>query len=365
VLVSVNHRLNVFGYLYLGAFDEAYADSGNVGTLDLILALEWVRDNIANFGGDPNNVTIFGESGGGAKVSTLLAAPAAQGLFHRAIIESGPLLRVKSPLEATAVAREVLARLEIEPSQLSAIERLGAAELCAAAPASWIALTPVKDDRTLFDDPFDPSALARSKGVPVLVGHCDDEMNWLVNLDDLDDELAAGAMAAMFTDAQRQDISTVYRESLGTLTPTELYLKVLSDTFVGHNVTQIAERKADHGDDVYRYLFTYRTRVEGGKYGAFHTAELPLVFRHVLYPETEELSRAISAAWASFARHGDPAQPGLPWGRYDRSRRMTAVLDLDARIVDDPEAQRREICWRLPEMDPWSDGRWEPDSGER
>jgi para-nitrobenzyl esterase len=364
VLVSVNHRLNVFGYLYLGDFDEAYADSGNAGTLDLILALEWVRDNIANFGGDPGNVTIFGESGGGAKVSTLLATPAAKGLFHRAIIESGPSLRAKTTQEASAVAREILSRLGIDPSSpsdLSRLTELSAAELVAAVPDSWIALAPVKDGRTLADDPFDPRALANSKGVPLLLGHCDDEMTWLVNLDELDDEIAAGALASMFTASQREDIAAVYGESLGALSPLELYLKVMSDAFVGHNVTQIAERKADNGDDVYRYVFTYRTPVEGGKYGAFHTAELPLVFRHVRYPETEELSCLISAAWAGFARSGDPAQPGLTWPTYDRARRSTAVLDLNARVVEDPESGRREICRRLPAMDPWSDGRWESD----
>ncbi|MDR2380384.1 MAG: carboxylesterase family protein [Bifidobacteriaceae bacterium] len=351
VLVSVNHRLNVFGYLYLGAFDSAYADSGNVGTLDLILALRWVSENIATFGGDPSNVTIFGESGGGGKVCVLLTTPLAHGLFHKAIIESGPWLSLTSPDRAAESARGVLARVGADPTDIPALGRLCAHRFREAILPSWTALGPVKDGRTLSDEPFSDRALDTSRGVPLLLGHCEDEMNWLVDLDRLDDTVAAAALNDMFEPDELASIREVYEAELERPGEREILLKALGDAYIGQNTTRIAERKVDAGDPVFRYLFRYRPPIEDGRYGAFHTAELPLVFRHVRYAEAEALSRLLAAAWAGFARTGDPAQPGFDWTAYNRETRTAAVFDLRSSVVSDPSRERRQLWDRLPLRD--------------
>ncbi len=362
VLVSVNHRLGVLGHLYLGDLDEAYADSGNVGVLDVVLALRWVRDNAARFGGDPGCVTVFGESGGGAKVSTLLAMPAARGLLHRAVVQSGPYLRARTVEDAARVTRGVLGRLGVDPHDPAALAAVPARDLVRAAPDSWVELAPVADGRSLAGDPFGPEALDLSRGVPLLIGHCRDEMHWLADVDHLDDRTADGLLGQMVTAQRAEEVRAVYRAEGapdgGPPTPRDVYLAATTDAFVSQNVTRIAERASEHGEDVFRYVFTYPTPVEGGRYRAFHTAELPLALRLVRYPGTDGLSRTIAAAWAAFARTGDPSGPGLAWPRYDRRDRATAVLDLEPRVAHDPDRARRRLWERLPSFDPWVDEGW-------
>ena len=189
VVVGINHRLNVFGYLYLGELGgEKYADSGNVGMLDCALALEWVRDNIARFGGDPNNVTIFGESGGGGKVSVLMAMPPAKGLFHKAIVESGSMLRVSTREEADAAARKFLAKLNVAADRVDDLQKVPMNDMLAALKAmagpNSIRLGPVVDGRSLPRNPFDPDAPAQSANVPMLIGTNGTESTALLGIAD-------------------------------------------------------------------------------------------------------------------------------------------------------------------------------------
>jgi para-nitrobenzyl esterase len=359
VLVSVNHRLNVFGYLYLGALSEKYSDSGTAGMLDLVLALQWVRDNIANFGGDPANVTIFGESGGGWKVSTLLAMPAARGLFHRAIVESGSATYALPADEATQHAEILLRKLNIGTRELDKLQQLSARKLLDASRAAGLlapeALWPVVDGRNLTRHPFNPDAPATAAGVSMLIGYCTDEDRIFSGIEDpsvfhLDEtHLSARLSREVDLPADRLgELITLYRRNYPHDTPSDIFFRITSDWDFGVNSTLQAERKAAQGDAVYKYLFAYAPPIEGRKFGAFHTAELPLVMRRVVYPESESLSRQLAGAWAAFARTGDPSQPGLMWPRYCLDRHETMILNVESRLANDPQGEIRSAWEKLP-----------------
>jgi para-nitrobenzyl esterase len=357
VLVGVNHRLNVFGYLYLGALNERYADSGTAGMLDLVLALQWVRDNIARFGADPENVTIFGESGGGWKVSTLLAMPAAKGLFHRAIVESGSATYVLSADEGSERARKLLKQLNIAARDLHKLLEIPARQLLDASVKAGVFewnLWPVVDGRNLPRHPFSPDAPATALGVPMMIGYCVDEAR-----DDVEEdsplfrlgeaELIPRLLQDVYLPADRLgELITLYRRHYPGDTPSDTYFRICSDESFGRQSTLQAQRKAAQGDAVYKYLFAYPPPIEGKKYGAFHCAELPLVMRQVVYPESEPLSRQLAGAWAAFARSGDPSQPGLSWPRYSLSRRETLIIDRESRLANDPHGEIRLAWAKLP-----------------
>ena len=359
VLVGVNHRLNVFGYLYLGELSQKYA-TGNVGQLDLVAALEWVRDNIAAFGGDPGNVTIFGESGGGAKINTLLAMPAARGLFQRAIVESGSMLRANDKAAGTGVARAVLAGLGLDEGRLAELEQVPAADLLAAldqAPGllrSLMALGPVVDGLSVPHQIWDPAAPPEAAGVPLLVGNCKDELTLFVgavlpddpksvfHLDQagLREQLAASGIPA----DEVSPLLALYQRDHPGETPADLFFRIAADRGARWNAVRQAELQlAQGGAAVYMYYFTWNTPCAGGRLRAFHTAELPLAMRLVAHPEAEPLSRQISAAWAAFARTGSPSHPGLTaWPSYTFAERATMMFDAAASSVAyDPDGEER------------------------
>ncbi len=355
VLVSVNHRLNVFGYLHLAAFNPKYANSGNAGLLDLVLALQWIRRNIASFGGDPNNVTIFGESGGGAKISALMAMPAAKGLFAKAIVESGSALRVATADEATTAANRILKKLGIPPEHIDRLQALPAAALFEASrsgpeenPAPR--LGPVLDKDAIPQQTWDPAAPEVSANIPMIIGSCKDEATLFMggkngenfHLD------AAGLQSRVAqylkipaADADR--LIAVYKSERPGSNPSDVFFAIASDRMFRINAITQAERKVRQGKAaVYMYAFTYDTPADGGKYRAFHTAELPLVLRMVKYPESDPLSRQLSAAWAAFARHGHPnSGQALQWPRYTLASRDTMVFGMKSAIVQDPHAKER------------------------
>jgi para-nitrobenzyl esterase len=359
VLVGVNHRLNVFGYLYLGELSEKYA-TGNAGQLDLIAALEWVRDNIANFGGDPGNVTIFGESGGGAKISTLLAMPNAKGLFHKAIVESGSQLRVNERQQATATAKTILGKLGLNESRLEELHKIPAETLLGASTqtpgeAGAMRLGPVIDGRSVPEQTWDPKAPAPSAGIPMIIGCCKDESTLfsrdqsLFNLDEAglrDRVLKAGIPA---TDAGT--LLEAYHREHPKESPSDLYFRFSTDRGARWNAAKQAELKLEQGRaNVYVYYFAWNTPCGEGKLRAFHTAELPLAMRLVRYPEAEELSKQISGAWAAFARNGRPDHAGLPkWRPYSTRQRATMIFDAGrTEVVDDPDAETRALLAKYP-----------------
>lgn len=353
VVVSVNHRLNAFGFLYLGDVDERYRDDANAGLQDLVLALEWVRDNIASFGGAPGNVTIFGESGGGGKISAMMAMPAARGLFRRAIVQSGSIADTLTTIEAAAMTDALMDRLGV-PGDVNALTRVPARVLHDALGELDFALRPVVDGRVLPWLPLSPEAIALSSDVPMIVGHCEDEMNWLYADDESvfwldEDEMRSRLRDRLQLDADQADlVVSTYRAVRPVASPSDIYLRATSDATFGRRADLQAEARLRGGERVYKYLFTYDTPVEGGRYAAFHTAELPLVFRLVDYPEMDALSRRISAHWAAFARTGDPGLVDAPWPALDLQTWPTMLFDIDSDVVNDPYRSARELWEHLP-----------------
>ena len=355
VLVGINHRLNVFGYLYLGGLSEKYR-IGNAGQLDLIAALEWVRENIAGFGGDPNNVTIFGESGGGAKISTLMAMPAAKGLFHKAIVESGSSLRVGDAESATARAKTLLEKLGLTVDQVDELQQIPAEKLLAAAAERGMGGGPVVDSISIPRQTWDPEAPALSADIPMIIGNCKHESSLfslqnqeLFSLDETG--LRDRIIKAGIPEGMAAKLLAQYHESHPDDTPTDLYFRISTDRGARWNATRQAELKLEQGKaSVFLYYFAWDTPLGDGKIKAFHTAELPLVMRLVKFPESEQLSRQLSGAWAAFARTGDPNHSGLPaWPAYNSSERPTMIFDAARCLAaNDPDREERIMLRDYP-----------------
>ena len=366
VVVTVNHRLGPLGYLYLAGFgSERYAASGNVGNLDIVAALEWVRDNIAACGGDPNNVTLFGQSGGGGKVSSLMAMPAAHGLFRRAIVQSGASVMGISRDAASKDAERYLARLNLKSNQVDQLQNLPMEQLLKAAnegsgpPINW---GPVVDGRTLPSDPFDPAAPELSGNVPVLIGTVETEVTFFPGqpLEPMDDATFHGKVKQLLRTASDADVDRViaaYRAGRRDRTNTDLYLIMASDGFRASILLE-AERKAEQTQAaVYQYYFTWRSPVRDGKLRTFHTLEIPFVFDNV--DECKSMTGAgadrlpladmMSSAWVAFARTGNPNHKGLPdvWVPYDNTRRAVMVFNNDSRIINDPHGSEQRLLRSL------------------
>ena len=349
-VVTVNHRLNIFGYLEV----PGAPGSGNAGQLDLVMALEWVRDNIAAFGGDPGRVTIFGQSGGGAKVSTLLATPAARGLFHRAIIQSGPGLRGVPAEDAARVAAGVMKAAGA--SDLAGLQALPASRLAAIArgageAARW---APVVDGTTLPRHPFEPDASPLGAAVPVLVGCTADERTlynvgqpWWGRLSAAEAEQRAAALPG----GKGPALMAAFRRLRPQDSPSYLLTDVQTAAGAFAGSVTLAERKAAQGGaPVWSYLWEWGAPVEGGVMRAPHTQEIPFVFDNVELgpiwlgqaPATRALARTAAASWTAFARTGDPNAPGLPrWPAYEAGRRSTMIFNTRPRLEQDPWGEVR------------------------
>jgi para-nitrobenzyl esterase len=356
VVVTINHRLNVLGYLYLAEFGaEQYADSGNAGMLDIVQALEWVRDNIGAFGGDPSNVTIFGESGGGWKASTLMAMPRAKGLFHRAIVQSGAMLKGWPRDGAVKFAEMFLAKLSLRSDQAGELEKIPFEQLLdafATVPNSTLAVGPVVDGRALPRDPFDPDGPELSAGVPLMIGSNATEFTLFepppTSMDDATFvDLTKKRMRLDHAAAER--LIAVYKRSHGD--NLEAYCALESDRFMRINSIRQAERKAGQGGAaVYMYYFTWRTPALGGSLRSPHALEIPFVFGHPDAwkgltgdgAERYALADKMSGAWAAFARSGSPNVSKLPhWPAYESAQRSTMIFDDECKVVSDPAREDR------------------------
>jgi len=363
VLVHLNHRLNLFGFLYLGdAGGERYADA-NAGMLDIVAALEWVRDNIANFGGDPDNVTVFGQSGGGSKVSTLLGMPAAKGLFHKAIAMSGSQVRSLTREQASATTDRVLAALGVARSRLDDLHTLPMRrlrEVLNGGGPQGFAFGPVVDGRTLPAHPFDPAASPVGAEVPLLIGSTETEATWNESqiYDPLTDaELREDVMRAERTDAAGADrVIAAYRAKRPQASNLDLYLIIATDgsNFRTGTDTQ-AERKAgQRGAPVFKYYFQWYSPVRGGALRAMHTMDIPFVFENYELasplvgagPDLKPLGDRMAGAWVAFAQTGDPSHRLIPrWPAYDTTTRATMVINNDWSVVNDPYgAEKRALA---------------------
>jgi para-nitrobenzyl esterase len=352
VLVGINHRLNAFGYTYLGGMSEKYA-VGNPGQLDLILALEWVRDNIANFGGDPENVMIFGESGGGAKISTLLAMPAANGLFHKAAIQSGSMFRATDAETATKYSNSLMTRLGL--TKVEDLVKVPAYDLFKAAAGGPMELEPVIDGHSLMRHPWDPDAPEISADIPLLIGNDKDELSLFSlgneNLYKLDDAgLRAELVKAKVPDDKADALLAFYKRDHPKESPSDLYFRIATDRGARYNAARQAELQLARGKaNVFVYYCQWNTPLVDGKIRAFHTSDLPLTMRLTLFPESEELSKQLSGAWAAFARNSDPGQKGLPWPAYTKENRATMVFDgAKSEAIIDPDRDERIMVRDMP-----------------
>ena len=366
VVVSVNHRLNLFGFLYLAeAGGEKYADSGNAGLLDIVAVLQWVRDNIGHFGGNPGNVTIFGQSGGGLKISTLLAMPPAKGLFHKAIIESGSLLKGIHREDANKTTDRILAKLGLQPSQVDELQKLPVDRLLSAIdtrgtpPGSApLNLAPVVDGRALPSDPFDPAAPDISADVPLIIGSVNTEGTFFTPPDSPLFSLDEAGMRTRLTPRFGESTDKLidfYRKETPNATPSQIYFMI--NAFPTAAILQAERKAAQAKAPAYMYLFTWETPVEGGKRHSPHTVELPFVFNNVVEqpeevgngPQLQPLADKVSGAWTAFARTGNPSAAGAPkWLAYTANERATMIINNEWKLVNDPRHDVRLIVSNLP-----------------
>jgi para-nitrobenzyl esterase len=369
VSVTVNHRLNILGFFDVSSIGgSAYADSMNVGMTDLVAALRWVRDNIANFGGDPSCVMIYGQSGGGSKVTTLLGMPSAEGLIHRASAQSGGGGNQPSSEQSSEYAKRVIAELGV--TDIAALQKMEWAKLTEIGMAVAAKMNPPPgpggplatprvgsgpsvDGRIITMRSFFEGAPGVSKNVPMLIGSVSEEGNsmrsrpteaeWLATLTKSHGEAKAKALAAALKKAHPE-------KSIRTLS----YMcgaSGLNGLSMRNNVTRMATMKCDQkAAPVFTWYFSWQSPMLDDA-GAWHTAELAFCFDNTARcaqgtgngPEAQALAKKMATAWASFARTGNPSQPGLPWTAFDPARCQTMVLDNACRMVDDPEAEARKI----------------------
>jgi para-nitrobenzyl esterase len=376
VQVSVNHRLNILGFFDVSEIGgPAYEDSVNAGMTDLVAALRWVQENIANFGGDPSRVMIYGQSGGGSKVTTLMGMPAAVGLFHCASAQSGGGGNIPDKDHQREVARQVIKDLGLAPNDIASLQKMEWAKLVAAGNAAVAKINP--PTRGMFG-PFAPGparvgwspcvdgknidlrsffdvAPDVSKNVPMLIGSVSEEGNqmasrptedeWHANLAKAYDESKATAIIAALKKAYpNKSIRTLSYMCSGTFG--------LNSLSVRNNVVKMAKLKHDlKAAPAYTYYFTWQTPILDGVPGAWHTAELQFCFDNTKRceqgtgntPEAQALAKKMATGWANFAKTGNPSQPGLTWAPTDPETNKTMIWDNECRMVDDPEGEARKI----------------------
>ena len=337
VVVTVNHRLNILGYIDLTALGGKYAESVNLGQQDLVKALEWVHDNIAAFGGDPGCVTIGGQSGGGGKTSTLMAMPSAKGLFHRAIVQSGSTLRQQEPEQSRALGLAVVEELGLKPGPDVDLSGFSYEELVAAGNRASRrfgrgGFSPVVDGKYLVQHPFDPIAAECSKDVPMLIGSNLNEFCYTNNIPMTMDEAKARLQPRLGEkfDQFVKDFESVYPgQAPKELVNTDLRTR-------GNVLRQAAAKQALGGADAYVYLFAWKSLVNDGALAACHGMELPFMFHNVANqremtggtPEAYKMEEVVSGAWLAFIRNGDPNCKGLPrWEPFNPDEKPTMVFD--------------------------------------
>lgn len=360
VVITINHRLNLFGHLYLADFGAEFADSGNAGVLDIVLALQWVRDNAGAFGGDPGNVMIFGESGGGAKVTTLMAMDAAKGLFHRGAVQSGAWLTVNAPETQAKAAAAVVTALGLTKETIGQIRSLPVEKIQAAARAGGfsVASGPVLDGRTLKRHPFTPDGPPQSRDVPLLIGLNRTESTLLIgaadpSLFDLSWETLPAKLTPLLKDVDVTQVIAEYRRLHPTFTASDLFFAATTDSrFLRGHVAEAERKAAQGGAPVYFYMLDWDTPVDGGKWRSPHALEIGFVFDNVaksesmsgVGPEQQRIADLMSESWLAFARSGNPNNRLVPaWPAYEASKRATMVFDLEPKVVEDPHGAERRL----------------------
>lgn len=364
VVVSLNHRLNIMGFLDLSAVSEKYKYSGNVGMLDVVQGLEWIRDNISNFGGDPHNVTIFGESGGGGKVGTLMCMPAAKGLFHKAIIMSGTILNVNNQQMSQSLGKAVLKELGISASDIDRIKEVPYEELYAAGqramaasigtrkpgtPMMW-GFGPTPDGEVLLQQPFQPSFASISDDVPVMIGTTFNELQRLHYKQPMTMEEARTELEKTFGDE-----TNAYIAAFAKTYPDYIPQDLLSTDWLFRPKTIITADAMTQRRQAptYMYMFTWRSPVDNG---SVHGHELKFSFNTLHHSPNElptptaddlRLADTMSSVWAQFAKTGNPQIPALPtWHPYSAENGEIMIFNHKCFIRHNPDRELEQIINR-------------------
>jgi para-nitrobenzyl esterase len=363
VVVTINYRLGILGFLHLGEIaGEEYATSGNCGIQDQVAALHWVQENIAAFGGGPNNVTIFGESAGAMSIGVLLGFPSAQGLFHKAILQSGAAANVHPSAKATNIAGHLLAALQVEPANLSKLEELPVEQLIQASDlVPSMSLGPVIDGISLPRHPEEAIADGSAKNVSILIGTNKDEYNIF------------SAFDPEWKNADVTKVTKLFEKTFGPLVPLissylggnqplsqELYNKLLTISIFTYPAQKLTELQLKQGAPVWMYRFDWETPVFGGALKSTHALEIPFVFNTLNTPNTENftgssperqlLANQMHQAWINFARKSNPNTENLPeWPMYNLNERSTMIFNLESTVENDPNRQER-ITWEQATM---------------
>jgi para-nitrobenzyl esterase len=365
VIVTINHRLNVFGHLYLGEIaGDSFAQSGNSGMLDIVLALRWVRDNIASFGGDPRNVTIFGESGGAGKVSVVCAMPAAKGLFHKAIMQSGPCLQIADKARGTAIAQQLLKDLNLSASQIAELQKIDAQKLAAAADAAEVkvvprvlgfgpmGMIPLVDGSVLTHHPFDNIAAPESANVPFLVGSTKDEATLFVGPFPQWGEFTEAEVLERLqplAGTRAQQALDLYRKLHPADSLSYLLVDLVTDFWMRQAANRVAELKVrQHAAAAYVYVLDWEINPE---LRTPHGTDVALAFNNPMAspligaaPHAQAVADQMSAAWVSFAKTGKPNDSRLPhWPAYSLQSRPNMAFDVSSRVVNDYGHQARKF----------------------
>jgi para-nitrobenzyl esterase len=360
VVVSVNHRLNLFGFLHLaGLGGEKWAGATNVGVQDLVAALQWVKDNVESFGGDPDRVTIFGQSGGGGKTTTVMAMPSARGLFHRSIAQSGSAIRGQSADDATEGAERFLAKLGIAKNQLERIQQIDWKEIRSAFYSepriARLGNGPVIDGTIIPRHQWDPTAPSYSANVAFMAGSVENEDGWV---GPPPYELPDDEMLSLFTSrlagddaAEGQKLLALYKRRHPETRNRMLWLMADSDDTRRWNAQLLCRLKHEQGTaPSYLYFFDWQSPVHNNRMGSYHTLDIPFVFYNMDIGASMtgsansryQLGHVMSAAWAAFARTGNPNHADMPnWPAFEPNNLPTMVFGEQVALVNDPNKEER------------------------
>ncbi len=367
VVITVNHRLNAFGYLYLPAL---FPDSGNAGSWDLILALEWVKANATAFGGDPSRVMVFGQSGGGAKIATMMAAPAAKGLFHAAATMSGQQITASGPLNATARAKAFLDALKVSPSDAVVLKSLPAERIVEALktrdaidPSREIYFGPVLDEHFLTRHPFYPDAPVQSAAIPMIIGNTHDETRNLIGRSEPDSfsltwEMLPKRLAKhMRVDISPEAVITEYKRLYPDYSASDVFFAATTAGRSWRAAWMEVELRAVQGAPTWTYQVDFVSPLDGGKWGAPHTIDIALAFDNTDAKgsltgngrDARKVADKLSSAFIALAKTGDPNHDGLPqWSQYSLAKRETMIVNRKCRLENDPRGGERELFSKVP-----------------
>jgi para-nitrobenzyl esterase len=350
VVVTVNHRLATLGYTHLadlGAPAE-FAYAGVAGIMDLTASLEWVRDNIENFGGNPNNVMIFGQSGGGAKTSAMLATPAAKGLFHRAAVQSGSMLKFVARDRATQNAEALLKQLGIPKSRIGDLQKISwqqllEAQVAASATSPGLGGGPVLDGKYLPHDPFDPVAPAESADIPLIVSTTLEDAALALSNFTLSEADLKVLLDKRYKD-KGADIIAMYRKYYPEKSPYLIQAMIFTDAGFRRSAIKQAELKAAQGKGaIYMYQWEWPTPAFGGRYGAVHGLDVSGSFREAR--DGNDMARVadqLSSSWVAFAKTGNPNNSRIPqWPTFDEKTRATLIFGTPTHLENDPRSEIR------------------------